>query len=255
MSGGLRRAPPEPARPRLLEELAADRPADAAAREAEDARRGSGAAHRDGALEVDGGQELRDADRAAERDAVSVGVAHELEVPGRGRDEAAAEDAGDRERLAREPRRHQPDSLGLAQRLHGDLERLRRPGGVCRAHGPGAGSAGTGATSAFGRAHCCGTVPPLSQSWTARAAQPEGSASTVSCPIPGTTTTRACGKRAATVSAPAVGVRMSKPPLIASMGTFGSGPAPRARPPAGLGHLRQKSAFPNRAAHDPKGPN
>src|SRR5204863_393847 len=43
--------------------------------------------------------------------------------------------------------------------------------------GPGAGSAGTGETSAFGRAHCCGTVPRLRQSWTARAAQPEGSAS------------------------------------------------------------------------------
>ncbi len=78
---------------------------------------------------------------------------------------------------------------------------------------------------------------------------------TVLCPIPGTTRSFPCGKRATTEAAPSVGVRMSKPPLTASMGTFGSGPAPSVAPPAGLGQSRQKSALPNRAAHVPNGPN
>ena len=47
---------------------------------------------------------------------------------------------------------------------------------------------------------------------------------------------------------------MSKPPLIASTGTFGSGPAPSGSPPEGLGQSRQKSAFPSFAAHEPKRP-
>jgi hypothetical protein len=48
---------------------------------------------------------------------------------------------------------------------------------------------------------------------------------------------------------------MSKPPLTASSGTFGSGPGPKTPPPAGVGQRRQKSAFPKRAAHLPNGPN
>src|SRR5258707_1159658 len=73
--------------------------------------------------------------------------------------------------------------------------------------------------------------------------------------MPGTTSSFPCGKRATTDAAPAVGVRMSKPPLIASIGTLGSGPAPSVAPPAGLGQPRQKSALPNRAAQVPNGPN
>src|SRR5581483_1039927 len=71
---------------------------------------------------------------------------------------------------------------------------------------------------------------------------------------PGATSSRPCGKRETTETAPAVGVRMSKPPLIASTGTSGRGPGPSAAPPAGLGQPRQKSAFPNLVAHWPNGP-
>ena len=78
---------------------------------------------------------------------------------------------------------------------------------------------------------------------------------TVLWPMPGTTRSLPCGKRATTDAAPSVGVRMSKPPLIASIGTSGSGPAPSAAPPAGLGQSRQKSALPKRAAQVPNGPN
>ena len=61
--------------------------------------------------------------------------------------------------------------------------------------------------------------------------------------------------RRETETALSVGVRMSKPPLIASTGTSGSGPAPSGAPPAGDGHLRQNCALPRRVAQTPNGPN
>ena len=47
---------------------------------------------------------------------------------------------------------------------------------------------------------------------------------------------------------------MSKPPLTASTGTFGSAPDVSAAPPDGLGQPMQKSALPSRAAQAPNGP-
>src|SRR6266550_1408330 len=115
--------------------------------------------------------------------------------------------------------------------------------------------AGTGATRGCERGHTLGGTPPVIQVWTAFAAQPEKSAVTVLWPTPGTTSSFPWGNSAATDAAPAVGVRMSKPPLTASTGTFGRGPGASAAPPAGLGQPRQKSALPNRAAQTPNGPN
>src|ERR1044071_5156415 len=72
--------------------------------------------------------------------------------------------------------------------------------------------------------------------------------------MPGTTSSRPCGKRETTAVAPSVGVRMSNPPLTARTGTSGRGPGPSAAPPDGLGQPTQKSALPNRYAQVPNGP-
>src|SRR5262245_8556423 len=117
------------------------------------------------------------------------------------------------------------------------------------------GSAPIGATNGAERGHCAETGPPVIQMRTDWSAQPDGSAVTVLWPTPGTTSSWPCGKRETTDRAPSVGVRMSKPPLIASMGTSGNGPVASAAPPAGLGQPTQKSALPNRWAQLPKGPN
>src|SRR5690349_16286707 len=129
--------------------------------------------------------------------------------------------------------------------------------GVARRAGlalPGAGSAGTSSTSGFERGQEAGTTPPVVHALTARAAQAEKSAVTVLWPTPGTTSSLPCGNLAMTDCAPAVGVLMSKPPLTASTGTSGSGPAPSVAPPEGLGQPRQKSALPNFADQEPNGP-
>src|SRR6266849_1812707 len=116
------------------------------------------------------------------------------------------------------------------------------------------GSAGTGTTRGCDRGHTLAVTPPVIHAWTAVTAQPERSAVRVLWPPPGTTSNRPCGKRATTDTAFAVGVRRSKPPLTASMGTFGRGPAPSVAPPDGLGQARQKSALPSWAAQGPNGP-
>src|SRR5579862_1065539 len=119
---------------------------------------------------------------------------------------------------------------------------------------PGAGSAGTGTTSGCWRGHALGGTLPRIHVRTALIAQPDGSAVVVLCPTPGTTTRWPCGNRETTDCAPAVGVRMSKPPLTASIGTSGSGPVPSGAPPVGPGQPRQKSALPKAAAQGPNGP-
>src|SRR2546423_15636002 len=83
----------------LAEELAADPAAKAAARDAQRPGRRGRAADRDRACEDDRGAELRHAELPADEDAVGDAVADELEAPRRRRDEAAAEDARDRQRL------------------------------------------------------------------------------------------------------------------------------------------------------------
>src|SRR5690242_18109483 len=119
-----------------------------------------------------------------------------------------------------------------------------------------AGSAPTTGTSGLPRGQAAGGIVPLSNhARTAFAAQPDGSAVVTLWPTPGTTSRWPCGNRETTDTALPVGVRMSKPPLSASTGTFGSGPALSVAPPDGLGHFRQKSALPKRAAHVPNGPN
>src|SRR3954452_6665734 len=63
------------------------------------------------------------------------------------------------------------------------------------------------------------------------------------------------GKLRTTAAALEVGVRMSYPPLRASTGTSGSGPAPSGGVgTAGVGHLRQNAAVPSLVAHEPNGP-
>src|SRR5579885_960023 len=119
--------------------------------------------------------------------------------------------------------------------------------------GPAAGSDGTGTTSGFVCGQLLGTAPPSIHVRTAFTAQPDGSAVTVLCPTPGTTSRCPCGKRATTEAAPAVGVRMSKPPLTASIGTFGNGPAPSGSP-VGDGQPTQVAALPSSAAQGPNGP-
>src|SRR5262249_3620602 len=52
----------------------------------------------------------------------------------------------------------------------------------------------------------------------------------------------------------AVGVRKSRPPLKAIIGTFGRGPAPRGALPAGDGQSSHSYAKPRRAAQAPNGP-
>src|SRR2546421_12641225 len=89
-------------------------------------------------------------------------------------------------------------------------------GRPCRAGSTG--RAGTGATRGCERGHSLGGTPPVIQVWTAFAAQPEKSAVTVLWPTPGTTSSFPWGNSAATDAAPAVGVRMSKPPPTASPG-------------------------------------
>src|SRR6266516_6544417 len=131
---------------------------------------------------------------------------------------------------------------------------LAGPAGCAGFACPGGGRPGTSSTRGFERGHADGTTPPLIQARTERAAQSEKSAVTVLWPTPGTTSSFPCGNWATTLAALAVGVRMSKPPLTASIGTSGSGPAPSGAPPAGLGQFRQKSALPKRAAQLPKGP-
>ena len=74
------------------------------------------------------------------------------------------------------------------------------------------------------------------------------------CPTPGTTSNFPCGNWSTTISAFATGVRRSKPPSIATIGTFGSGPGPSGELPAGEGHCSQKYAVPMRAAQFPNGP-
>src|SRR5712691_5775793 len=66
---------------------------------------------------------------------------------------------------------------------------------------------------------------------------------------------RPCGNLSTIESALATGVRTSKPPLTASTGTFGNGPAARGVLPAGDGQSLQNVAEPVRAVHEPKGPN
>src|SRR5919201_6985953 len=75
------------------------------------------------------------------------------------------------------------------------------------------------------------------------------------CPTPGTTTRCPCGNNAVTAAASAVGVRKSRPPLNASIGTFGRGPAPSGAFPAGEGQSSHSYERPSRAAHAPNGPN
>jgi len=120
---------------------------------------------------------------------------------------------------------------------------------------PAAGSAGIGARKGADRGHWPEIGPPSIHVRTDWSAHPDGSAVTVLWPTPGTMSSWPCGKRETTARAPSVGVRMSKPPLTASMGTSGSGPVASDAPPAGLGQPTQKSAFPKRYAQLPKGPN
>src|SRR5436305_15220263 len=124
----------------------------------------------------------------------------------------------------------------------------------CRGRAESAGRAGTGATRGCERGHAVGGTPPVIQVCTAFAAQPEKSDVTAPWPTPGTTSSCPWGNRATTAAALAVGVRMSKPPLTASTGTFGSAPDVSAAPPDGLGQPMQKSALPSRAAQAPNGP-
>ena len=119
----------------------------------------------------------------------------------------------------------------------------------------GEGSGGTGATSGAWAAHDGGAVPVVIQVCTALAAHEEKSASTGSWPTLGTTTRWPCGNWATTACAPTVGVRRSRPPLIASIGTSGSGPVPSGASPVGPGHAVQRGALPNPAAQEPNGPN
>src|SRR6266487_5760585 len=72
---------------------------------------------------------------------------------------------------------------------------------------------------------------------------------------PGTTIRCPCGNWLTMAAAFATGVRRSKPPLTATIGTFGNGPAPSGVLPAGEGHSRQRDAVPRRAAQLPNGPN
>ena len=75
------------------------------------------------------------------------------------------------------------------------------------------------------------------------------------CPTPGTSISRPCGNCETTASAFDVGVRMSKPPLSAIIGTLGSGPGASGVFPAGDGHSSQKNALPVRPAQFPNAPN
>ena len=84
--------------------------------------------------------------------------------------------------------------------------------------------------------------------------QPDTSAVVTLWPTPGTTSNLPCGNWRSTAIALATGVRMSKPPSIAIIGTLGRGPGPSGEFPAGDGHCAQKKAVPIRAAHGPKGP-
>src|SRR5579875_1779621 len=120
--------------------------------------------------------------------------------------------------------------------------------------GPGAGMLARGRTNGFSAGQEAGTGPPWIQVRTAFTAQPDGSAVTVLCPTLGTTSSFPCGNCAVTAAAPASGVRRSSPPVTPSIGTFGSGPAPRSTPPVGPGQPVQKSALPKSDAHEPKGP-
>src|SRR5438445_1488144 len=88
-----------------------------------------------------------------------------------------------------------------------------------------------------------------------RCEQKEASAPVTLCPTPGTSINLPWGNCETTARAFVVGVRRSKPPLIASIGTFGSGPGPSGVFPAGDGHCSQKNASPVRPAQSPNGPN
>ena len=112
---------------------------------------------------------------------------------------------------------------------------------------PAAGRPGTATTSGFERGQAAGTTAPVIHEWTARAAQ-AGEVGGHRAVADARDDERACpaGTGRRPTWRPAVGVRMSKPPLTASTGTFGSGPAPSGAPPAGLGQPRQKSALPKR---------
>src|SRR5581483_12381450 len=90
-----------------------------------------------------------------------------------------------------------------------------------------AGIAPMGATRNGGRAHVSFELGSSIQSCTASAAQPDGSVETTLWPMQGARMILHRGKWAMTDCAPAVGVRMSKPPLSARTGTFGNPPAAR----------------------------
>ena len=229
----------------LADGATAERAGEACAREADHAVRGGRSADGDRALEDDRRPELLQRHLAGERDAASV--AERLE-----RDRAAGRGqlpAVERRRpspIRPEAGGHQPERLRVLQRLLGDRERrtrgqwvarmrlagrrkrrdrrdqrlrqrARRRNGLVehprahRIHGTAGGVGGDGAVPDAGHDE----EVPLRE--------------------PG---------RRPTV-APTVGVRMSKPPLTASIGTSGSGPGPNGASPVGPGQRRQKSAFPN----------
>src|SRR5262249_57585386 len=73
-------------------------------------------------------------------------------------------------------------------------------------------------------------------------------------PTPGTTTRCPCGNCASTETAPAVGVRRSRPPLKPRTGTSGIGPLGAVMSFDAVGQPAQTPALPSVAAHFPKGP-
>ena len=178
-------------------------------------------------------------------------VPHEREARAAAGAEPAGVDAGQpASSLARHPGR-----LGLAERSSRRSRRSRAGRCAPALAAAGAGSAGDRQDERLAaRARRRRRRRPASSANGVRRAAGRSRRSTVPWPTPGTTSSWPWGKRETTDTAPAVGVRMSKPPLTASTGTFGSGPAPSVAPPDGLGQPRQKSALPKRAAHVPNGP-
>src|SRR4029450_6060086 len=87
-----------------------------------------------------------------------------------------------------------------------------------------AGKGPRGSASDGARGQLSGTEPPTDQLRTARCEQSEKSDPKTLCPTPGTTRTCPRGNSFATAVAAAVGVRLSKPPERASIGTSGGGP-------------------------------
>src|SRR5438067_7056773 len=126
--------------------------------------------------------------------------------------------------------------------------------GLFGARGNAPSTFATGATRGQAASLGAFSVPRI-HSLRERCEQKGASAPVTLCPTPGTSINLPCGNCETTARAFVVGVRRSKPPLIASIGTFGNGPGPSGVFPAGDGHCSQKNALPVRPAQLPKEPN